>query len=182
MAPKTAPAPAPAKTEEVKADATEEVKADVAEEPEDVSLSKVVQDNKAAYLTALKAVKALEKNLFASIDAMCKDYNKFLVKEQKKSNKAATSRTSGLAKPVSLSPDICKFLGVSNDTKMSRTDVTRAITSYIKEHGLADVSDKRKINLDDTLKPLMIDAKGETPTTVTYFNLQAMIKHHFIKE
>ena len=85
---------------------------------------------------------------------------------------------SGFAKPAVLSVELCEFLGVPEATMMARTDVTRLITKYVKDKTLFDVKDKRTITPDDKLLKLLAVKADET---LTYFNLQAHMKHHFLK-
>ena len=61
---------------------------------------------------------------------------------------------------------------------MARTEVTKYITKYIKEHQLQDSANKRIINCDSALASLL----NVKPTDeVTYFNLQRYMKPHFPK-
>lgn len=90
-------------------------------------------------------------------------------------------KPSGFAKPTLLSPELSAFMGLpAGANKVPRTDVTRAITRYIKEKGLADTVDKRIILPDAKLASIL--SPVEEGKKLTYFNLQAYIKHHFIKE
>lgn len=104
---------------------------------------------------------------------------RYMDKVNAKRNKNKGSRApSGFVKPASISKDLAEFLGVPEDTKMARTDVTKMITSYVKEHKLQDNENGRKIVPDTKLKALLnIKANEE----VTYFNLQKYMKPHFIK-
>ena len=95
------------------------------------------------------------------------------------SENAVPRKPSGFAKPAALSTQLCDFLGVAHDTKLARTDVTRMITKYIKEHELYGKEDKRAILPDAKLQAVLTVPKDQK---LTYFNLQAYIKHHFVKE
>ena len=57
---------------------------------------------------------------------------------------------SGITKPTEISSELAKFLGVTNGEKMARTDVTKAINGYVKEHKLYDEQNKRVFVLDKT--------------------------------
>ena len=67
---------------------------------------------------------------------------------------------------------------MSEDTKLARTQVTKEITAYIKEHNLQNQENKKIILPDKKLGALLNAGKEE----VTYFNLQKFMKVHFIKE
>jgi chromatin remodeling complex protein RSC6 len=85
---------------------------------------------------------------------------------------------SGFAKPGVISEELCAFLGQPEGTEMARTEVTKHLTTYIKEHNLQDEANKRKILPDAKLKKLL----NVQPTDeVTYFNLQRYMKVHFPK-
>ena len=85
---------------------------------------------------------------------------------------------SGFAKPALISKELCTFLGKPAGTEMARTEVTKHLTSYIKEHNLQDSENKRKIVPDAALKKLLnVKASDE----LTYFNLQKYMKVHFPK-
>jgi chromatin remodeling complex protein RSC6 len=77
--------------------------------------------------------------------------------------------------PTPLSNDLCGFLGVSNGSKESRSNVTKAITSYVKQH---DLKNKHTIAPDAKLKALLGVKEGEV---LTYFNLQRYLNRHYLK-
>ena len=104
---------------------------------------------------------------------------KTLIKTQKKARKTGGTRApSGFAKPTKISVELCKFLSVTPGTLMARTEVTKKLTQYIKEHSLQNEADKRIILPDKKLAKLLSVKKSDN---VTYFNLQRWIKPHFIK-
>ena len=85
---------------------------------------------------------------------------------------------SGFAKPALISDALCSFLGCDLGTEMARTEVTKHLTQYIKNQGLQDQANKRRILVDQKLGQLL----GVTSTDeVTYFNLQKYMKVHFPK-
>jgi chromatin remodeling complex protein RSC6 len=131
----------------------------------------------------------LIKEIQSQLKTASKSINKAIKKETSNAKKkgrrqsataegAAPRAPSGFAKPTKLSPALCKFLGVTPDTLMARTEVTRKINQYIKSNNLQDTKDKRNINPDAHLKTLL--NAGDT-AELTYFNLQSRIKHHFVK-
>ena len=104
---------------------------------------------------------------------------KTLAKKKKPRKVSAASRKpSGFAKPSLISDELCEFLGKERGTQMARTEVTKFLTGYIKEHDLQDPTNRRHILPDDALKSLLkVDDKDE----VTYFNLQKFMKGHYHK-
>jgi len=89
---------------------------------------------------------------------------------------AAPRKPSIFEIPTALSNDLCAFLGRSNGSKESRSNVTKAITSYVKEHNLKN---KHTIAPDAKLKGLLSVKDGEV---LTYFNLQRYLNRHYLKE
>ena len=84
-------------------------------------------------------------------------------------------KPSGFAKPAYLSPELCLFLGVDVGTELARTDVTKKLLSYVKEHNLQNPENKRVILLDDALNKLL-----KPDCEVTYFNIQRLLKGHYV--
>ena len=85
---------------------------------------------------------------------------------------------SGFAKATEISTELCSFLGKPQGTEMARTEVTKYLTQYIKEHKLQDDANSRKILPDKPLQQLLNVSNGDE---VTYFNLQKYMKVHFPK-
>ena len=83
---------------------------------------------------------------------------------------------SGFAKPGPVSDELRKFLGLSDDAQIARTEVTKEINAYCRKHKLQHESDRRKINPDKKLTKLLRLKKGDE---VSFFNLQKYMKVHF---
>lgn len=115
--------------------------------------------------------KVLEKAVLKEARSMDK------INAKRKKSKGSRA-PSGFVKPTSISKDLAKFLGVAEDTKMARTDVTKMITAYVKDHKLQAPNNGRKILPD---KKLMALLNCKSSDEVTYFNLQKYMKPHFIK-
>jgi upstream activation factor subunit UAF30 len=115
--------------------------------------------------------KVLEKQVLREARSMDK------VNAKRNRNKGSRA-PSGFVKPAGISKELAKFLGVPEDTKMARTDVTKEITKYVKDHKLQDATNGRKIVPDAKLKALLGTKASDE---VTYFNLQKYMKPHFVK-
>lgn len=128
----------------------------------------------------LSQVNQLQKELIADM----KSLDKLQQKERKKNSKTRrrndnpNRKPSGFAKPSLLSDELCKFVGKPKGSLMARTEVTKFITGYIKEHDLQDPSFKRRILPDKPLNKLLKVPKSQE---LTYFNLQTYMKVHFPK-
>lgn len=116
-------------------------------------------------------VKVLEKQVSKEM--------KVLDKITKKKNKNKGSRApSGFVKPTKISDELASFLKKEKGSMMARTDVTKEMTAYIREHSLQDKTNGRKILPDAKLKKLL---KVSDSDELTYFNLQKFMSPHFEK-
>ena len=162
---------APAKTETVVAAAPVEVTKEQELSAEFTNILSVI-GTLSSQLSALKTqVRALEKKAVRELKAANK--------ASKKRQKAKGNRQpSGFVKPTLISAELAKFLGKAHGTEMARTDVTKEINSYIRQHSLQDKNNGRKINPDKALKTLL---KVGDNDELTYFNLQRYMSPHFAK-
>lgn len=103
---------------------------------------------------------------------------KVAVKSSRKKRKAGNRAPSGFVKPTKISTELAKFLGKPLGSEMARTQVTREINGYIREHKLQDPKNGRRILADKKLKKLL---KLKDSDELTYFNLQRYMSPHFAK-
>lgn len=87
----------------------------------------------------------------------------------------ARSENNSFKKPQKVSDQLRSFLKLGNDEMISRSDVTKRVFAYAKEHNL---NNGKVINLDPVLKELLKPADGQD---ITVTNLQKFINHHYIK-
>lgn len=123
-------------------------------------------------MSALKVdFKTLEKKAVREIKAAQKE-------KAKRRRKTGNRSPSGFVKPTLISSELAKFLGKPSGTEMARTEVTREINGYIRQHSLQDKENGRKINPDKALASLLKIKSGDE---LTYFNLQRYMSPHFAK-
>jgi len=124
------------------------------------------------------AVTCLFKEIQAGLKSASRDYDKLkkIVDKIQKKRENARKSPSGFAKPNKISDELCDFIGVPRGTEKSRTDITRYINSYVKEHNLNKPTNRRVILPDEKLKAILNVKEGEE---VTFFILQRLISHHF---
>jgi upstream activation factor subunit UAF30 len=89
---------------------------------------------------------------------------------------AARSQNNGFNKPLNVTDKLRAFLSMGADEKISRSQVTARINTYVTEKNLKA---GQNISLDDTLKDLLQPPEG---TQVTFLNIQKFINPHYIKE
>lgn len=121
-----------------------------------------------------------------------KEASKRSKKKKSHSDDSTPRKPSGFASPVIVSDDLYNFLsqfGVKKNDPIARTDVTRHITSYIKEKDLQNPEHRREIIPDAALKKLFgpaIEPKdpndANSPLVYTYLKLQRYLSPHFPKK
>ena len=135
-----------------------------------------------AMSTRLTELRALESSIVQDMRKLQKTTMKVLKDLSKRGRKRRVANPnvkrdpSGFAKPALISNELCSFLNVPQGTEMARTEVTKFLTSYIKEHDLQDPENRRRILPDKKLQSLLNPGKGDE---VTFFNLQRYMKVHF---
>lgn len=143
-----------------------------------------VQDDVKAMLLQASAVRETTGALVAELKRLEKRVAK-LQKEADKRRRKSKKPVEGeevkprkpsiFELPTPLSNDLCSFLALSSGSKESRSNVTKAITTYVKLHNLKN---KHTINPDAKLKSLLGVKDGEV---LTYFNLQRYLNPHYLK-
>jgi chromatin remodeling complex protein RSC6 len=141
------------------------------EEKESENLVQVLVDKISSLTTLNKEIQVVLKQVARDYDKL----KKIVDKIQKKRENARKS-PSGFAKPNKISDELCDFIGVPRGTEKSRTDITRYINTYVKEHNLNKPTNRRVILPDEKLKAILNVKEGEE---VTFFILQRLISHHF---
>ena len=167
-APAAAPAPAPV------------VAAAASDAVAEVDSSLVEQSGE--FLVKLQQLGALINALKTEYRTLEKKWTRDLKVAQKQSSKrkrkAGARAPSGFVKPTRISDELASFLAKPSGTEMARTEVTRDINKYIREHNLQDKANGRQINPDTKLASLLKVAKNDV---LTYFNLQRYMSPHFAK-
>jgi chromatin remodeling complex protein RSC6 len=103
---------------------------------------------------------------------------KGLKKEVTKSKNKGNRNPSGFAKPCKVTKELCEFMNKEQDTEIARTEVTRALVTYIKENKLENKENSKIICPDEKLKTLLVLDESQD---LTYFNIQKYMNKHFIK-
>lgn len=157
-------------------------------EIENVKIESSVDQLK-AIISEIAEQQSMSKNLMATVRAVLKtvekqskELDKFHNKKSKGSaERKASAQPSGITKPVSISDDLAKFLGVEPGTLVPRNEVTKGVSAYVRLHELFDPTNKQNFVL--TEKPegiILANLLGNPDVKVTYFNLQRHLKHHYL--
>jgi chromatin remodeling complex protein RSC6 len=168
-APATTPAPA---TENVVQNTVEPVSTLDSINSRFATMLQELDSQRKAISETIKQVRESHKQIVREVKVLEKRANK------RRPRKDGERKPSGFAKETNISNDLAKFLGKPTGTMMSRTQVTKEINAYIKQHKLQDPNQGKIINPDKRLKTLLRVPTGQE---LTYFNLQTYMKHLFPK-
>ena len=113
------------------------------------------------------------KNLEKTTKKQMKNLQKAIDKNKSKGNR----QPSGFAKPCKVTKELCEFMNEKEGTEIARTEVTKALISYVKENKLDFSNNGKFISPDNKLKTLLGIEDGEK---LTYFNIQKYMNKHFI--
>jgi len=151
-------------------------------EPTENNIVSNVNDEFTQFINKFQVMISQFSTLKTELRSLEKKTTKELKIAQKLTNKKkrkGTRAPSGFVKPAPISDELADFLGLNHGSEMARTDVTREINKYIREHSLQDSNNGRKINPDKKLSQLL----NVTPEVeLTYFNLQKYMGPHFPKK
>ncbi len=179
------PAPAPV----VVAPVVVATPAVAATEAAPAAVEEVRLENEAKAITArLLAVRETVSELISEAKRLEKKAAKLQKVADKRRRRRATAegeegkpaRISIFQQPVNISPALCSFLGRPAGSQESRSNVTKFITAYVKDHNLKCTEEKNKhaIKADAKLRSLLNLKEGDN---LTYFNLQKYLNVHYIK-
>jgi chromatin remodeling complex protein RSC6 len=173
---KAEPAPAPVATPVVTA--TETTETTETTEPAELRLEAEVKSLTSRLLALREVVSELvteSKRLEKKSGKVQKVADKRKRKNKVEGDASKPARVSIFQIPVKISPELCAFMGRPAGSEESRSNVTKYVTTYVKENNLKN---KHDINPDAKLRSLL-----RVPTTdkLTYFNLQKFLNVHYIK-
>lgn len=135
-------------------------------------------DQLVSQLTNMKSqITGIQQNI-KQLEKSVKKHMKGLKKEVVKTKNKGNRQPSGFAKPSKVTKELCEFMNKAEGSEIARTEVTRALVSYIKENKLENTTNSKIISPDNKLKILLgLDDSQE----LTYFNIQKYMNKHFVK-
>ena len=169
--------------------------------PEPVADSQPSQTTSEAFETTFKHIESVMKEFKLSITKLRKLKSEIsmiersLKKHEDRRNrrKRATLDKNGNKRPNGfniennlISDELSDFIGHPCGKPISRTEVTRRLTAFVKEHKLQDKDDGRCVNLDSDagkkLKDLLADVvdKEGNPTRLTIITINKFVNKHYV--
>jgi len=128
----------------------------------------------------MSSLLSLVKKLNGTVKTMEKQHARE-VKAGGKSKRSAPKKDrapSGFAKATPVPEQLRKFLSLSADVELPRTEVAKQIYSYVREKDLRDKDDRRIIHPDAALQKLFGLKKDET---LDFKNFQKQLSRHYPK-
>jgi chromatin remodeling complex protein RSC6 len=132
-------------------------------------------------ICGLNMVKGQINGIQSTLKQLEKDVKKQmkgLKKEAEKNKNKGNRSPSGFAKPSKVTKELCDFMNKSEGSEIARTEVTKALVSYIKENKLENEANRKIIMPDNKLKFLLGVEDGQE---LTFFNIQKYMNKHFVK-
>lgn len=132
-------------------------------------------------LTGLNTVKTHITTLqqqIKNVEKGLKKQMKTLERDVLKGKNRGNRKPSGFAKPSKVTKELCQFMNQEDGVEIARTEVTKALIAYVKEHKLENKGNSQIINPDENLKQLL---GVESDCELTYFNIQKYMNKHFVK-
>ena len=130
----------------------------------------------------VNALRSMSTSLAGDLKSLRKDVVRAVKKSGRRKRTPLTAEEkanrapSGFAKPTIISDELCSFLGKPIGTEVARTEVTKFLSLYIKEHKLQDTVNKKVIHPDAKLKALLNCSDSDE---LTFFTIQKYMKGHF---
>jgi chromatin remodeling complex protein RSC6 len=134
-------------------------------------------------LNTQKAIITNMKKVWKSYFKEMKEAQKNQARDKRRAKKDPLRKKrepSGFAVASNISTNLCQFLTLPSGSQLSRTDVTRKITSYIREQNLQVPTNRRSFTPDSKLALILGPIQEiDKEKGFTYFNLQRYITPHF---
>lgn len=188
-APKAEPVIVPEPVVETQAEPVEEVATEVSSIRQRFeALIKSRQDQMVELKREIQELRKLQRDHEHAI----KDASKKSKKKKAPRDENNPRKPSGFASPVVVSDELYSFLesfGTKKSDPIARTEVTKHITSYIRDHNLQNPENRREIVPDAALKKIFgepmqhrVPEDTSSPKVYTYLKLQTYLSAHFPKK
>ena len=150
-----------------------------------------VTDLLAQLATSCAEAATRQKEIAQALKAFGRSYKREMKELERNQNRSRRSNKkdpnrpkrapSGFAVPSKISTEMCSFLGLSKGTELSRTDVTRKLTAYIRDKNLQVPTNRRSFVPDKALGSILGPLQEvDKEKGYTYFNLQRYITPHIV--
>jgi chromatin remodeling complex protein RSC6 len=101
------------------------------------------------------------------------------VMKRKRTTVRKSTTQTGFMKPVFISQELAKFIGVDAKKEYPRKEVTHLLHEYMKTHNLQDEKDGRRFHIEKDAKLASLLSYDGEPGSFTYPLIQRYIKRHY---
>ena len=135
----------------------------------------VINDSLSLFKMQISTLQQQLKNIEKNVKKELKN-----IKKEKKISVKSKRAPSGFAKPTKVTKELCEFMKKPEGTEIARTEVTKALVSYIQSNNLLEqgADTKNKIVPDEKLKNLLGLTEHQI-SDLNYFNIQKYMNKHF---
>ena len=152
-----------------------------------VSTTQPIEDLVNALLKEHKDITELHKkhtrNIKECLKLYKREHKRYLKLLPKKKDPNRPKKNNAFTTPTSISDNLCTFLKKPKGTLVARSNVTKAISKYIKSNNLFVPENKKQFIPDNNLSSILSPLKEkDLETGYTYFNLQHYIATEFTKK
>jgi chromatin remodeling complex protein RSC6 len=134
------------------------------------SIQESIGEQFSQFYTTLSSVSTQTKSL--------SDQVRTLQKSLRSASKQARASQKKNQEPMNLSKDLAKFLSVGADTKLTKAEVMKTVSEYIKTHNLQVETDKRRFTPDTKLSKVFGMKKGDS---LTFVEINKHVSGHLTK-
>ena len=124
------------------------------------------------------------KGVFAQLNTFYKQSRtiqeelRVLHRTVKQTNKNIRAKKKRPQVKLNISSELANFLKVDSSTQLSKAEVMKQISQYIKEKQLQSPQDKRKFKPNKELSKIFKVAK---PQNITFVEINKFVSHHMTK-
>lgn len=131
-------------------------------------------------MTTIETVLSEITALRSELKSLTKIVRKIKAKQEDPDGEKSANRAknNGFNREQKISDKLRVFLGLEEGKLVSRSFVTRAVNTYVKENGLKHPDNGRVLVLDQKLRDLL---EPPADVQVTFLNLQKYLGPHYIK-
>lgn len=129
--------------------------------------------------------KSLQQNLLliSKTTKSLGDELKSIQKTLKQSDKMSKQKKKSPQVKLNLSSELTKFLSIGNDIKLTKADVMKQISTYIKDKDLQIKEDKRRFKPNKELSKIfgIKSTKSSPSPNLTFVEINKYVSHHLSK-
>ena len=120
----------------------------------------------------------LQLTTFYKQSRTIQDELRTLHKTVKQTNKSIRAKKKRPQVKLNISDELANFLKVDSSTQLSKAEVMKQISLYIKENNLQSEQDRRKFKPNKVLSKIF---KVEKPENITFVEINKFVSHHMTK-